>query len=90
MKEKTLRKMLKHLKAYANAGGVTSVMTLMICGISCVTSPDVVFVDTTQDVVRLGKDVEGHVYYQKDGKWVRSNNKVKLPAGWYAGGLPKE
>jgi len=55
-----------------------------------VTSPDVIFVDTTQDVVRLADDVEGHIYYQKDGRWIRSNNKVKLPAGWYAGGLPPE
>ena len=54
------------------------------------TSPDVIFVDTTQDVIRLADDVEGHVYYQKDGRWVRSHNKVKLPAGWYAGGLPPE
>ena len=54
------------------------------------TSPDVIFVDTTQDVVRLGDDVTGHIYYQKDGRWVRSNNKVKIPPGWYAGGLPAE
>ena len=54
------------------------------------TSPDVVFVDTTQDVIRLADDVRGHVYYQKDGRWVRSANKVTLPAGWYAGGLPPE
>tara|TARA_R100000655_G_scaffold44273_1_gene80917 strand:+ start:18908 stop:19081 length:174 start_codon:yes stop_codon:yes gene_type:complete len=56
-----------------------------------VTSPDVIFVDTTQDVVRLGEDVSGHIFYRDgSGKWIRSNNKVKLPAGWYAGGLPAE
>ena len=35
-------------------------------------------------------DVEGKVYIRKDGEWVLSKNKVKLPEGWYAGGLPKE
>lgn len=54
------------------------------------TSPDVVFVDTTQDIIRLGRDVRGHVYYQKSGRWIRSANKVTLPAGWYAGGLPPD
>jgi len=78
--------MLKHLRVCGTVGGGIFVMTLM----SCVTSPDVVFVDTTQDVVRLGRDVRGHVYYQKAGKWVRSANKVHLPAGWYAGGLPPQ
>ena len=78
--------MQKLLKAFASVGAAMFVMTSM----SCVTSPDVIFVDTTQDVIRLADDVEGHVYYQKDGKWIRSNNKVKIPAGWYAGGLPPE
>tara|TARA_R110002020_G_scaffold88704_1_gene217490 strand:- start:412 stop:582 length:171 start_codon:yes stop_codon:yes gene_type:complete len=55
-----------------------------------VTSPDVIFVDTHSDILRLADDVTGHVYYKKDGRWIRSNNKVKLPAGWYAGGLPAE
>ena len=78
--------MQKHMRHCATVGAATYAMTLM----SCVTSPDVIFVDTTQDVIRLADDVEGHVYYQKDGRWVRSHNKVKLPAGWYAGGLPPE
>jgi len=78
--------MLKHLKLYGSVGGVISAMILT----SCVTSPDVIFVDTTQDIIRLGDDVTGHIYYQKDGRWIRSANKVKIPAGWYAGGLPPE
>jgi hypothetical protein len=61
-----------------------------ICASSCVTNPDVVFVDTDGQLVRLGRDVRGHVYYWKDGGWVRSQNKVTLPAGWYAGGLPPD
>jgi hypothetical protein len=41
-------------------------------------------------MVRLGKDVSGHVYVLKDGEWVLSKNKVKLPEGWYAGGIPTD
>jgi uncharacterized protein (DUF1499 family) len=78
--------MPKLLKLCATVGVSIYAMTLT----SCVTSPDVIFVDTTQDVVRLGDDVEGHIYYQKDGRWVRSASRVKIPAGWYAGGLPPE
>ena len=78
--------MQRLLKVCASVGGVIFAMT----SISCVTSPDVIFVDTTQDVIRLGDDVTGHVYYQKDGRWIKSANKVKIPPGWYAGGLPPE
>ncbi len=51
----------------------------------------VVFVDAKEDVVRLGEDVKGHVFFQNEkGEWVRSGNKVRLPAGWYAGRLDKK
>lgn len=53
-------------------------------------STRVVFVDTGADLVRLGPDVSGKVYVLKDGNWVLSKNKVKLPEGWYAGGIPRE
>ena len=53
-------------------------------------STRVVFVDTGADLVRLGPDVEGKVYVLKDGKWILSKNKVKLPEGWYAGGVPRQ
>ena len=53
-------------------------------------STRVVFVDTQANMVRLGKDVSGHVYVLKDGEWVLSKNKVKLPEGWYAGGIPTD
>ena len=49
-----------------------------------------VFVDTQANLVRIGPDVSGKVYIQKDGEWVLSKNKVKLPEGWYAGGIPTE
>ena len=49
-----------------------------------------VFVDTQSDLVRLGPDVTGRVYVNKNGEWVLSKKKVKLPEGWYAGGIPKD
>lgn len=53
-------------------------------------STRVVFVDTQSDLVRLGPDVTGRVYVNKNGEWVLSKKKVKLPEGWYAGGIPKD
>jgi len=49
-----------------------------------------VFVDTQSDLIRIGPDVEGRVYVLKNGEWVLSKNKMKLPEGWYAGGIPRE
>jgi hypothetical protein len=54
-------------------------------------STRVVFVDTQSDLIRIGPDFpRGKVYILKNGEWVLSKNKVKLPEGWYAGGIPKE
>jgi hypothetical protein len=49
-----------------------------------------VFVDTSADLIRIGPNVSGKCYVLKNGEWVLSKNKVKLPEGWYAGGLPRE
>jgi hypothetical protein len=49
-----------------------------------------VFVDTQADLVRIGPNVIGKIYILKNGEWVLSKNKVKLPEGWFAGGIPKE
>jgi len=49
-----------------------------------------VFVKTDSDVVRIGPNVSGKVYFRKGGEWVLSKNKVKLPEGWYAGALGDE
>ena len=65
---------------------VISIAAIFIgCG-----STRVVFVDTQADMVRIGPNVTGKCYILKNGEWVLSKNKVKLPEGWYAGGLPKE
>ena len=53
-------------------------------------STRVVFVDTQSDLVRIGPNVTGRIYTMVNGQWVLSKNKVELPEGWYAGGIPKE
>ena len=64
----------------------TSCFLLLGCG-----STRVVFVDTQSNLVRVGPDFPaGKVYVLKDGEWILSKNKVKLPEGWYAGGLPQD
>ena len=68
---------------------ISAVLTLSVFFLGC-GSTRVVFVDTQSNMVRLGKDVSGHVYVLKDGEWVLSKNKVKLPEGWYAGGIPTD
>ena len=60
-------------------------LTLLGCG-----STKVVFVDTQSQMVRIGPNVTGKVYVLKDGQWVLSKNKMKLPEGWYAGALPAD
>lgn len=64
---------------------LSSLLLFAGCG-----STRVVFVDTQSDLVRIGPGVEGKVYILKNGEWVLSKNKVKLPEGWYAGGIPRE
>ena len=68
---------------------ILAITTLLISAVSC-GSTRVVFIDTHADLVRLGPDVEGRVYVLKNGEWILSKKKVKLPEGWYAGGLPRE
>jgi hypothetical protein len=51
----------------------------------------VVFVHPTDhDLVRLGPDVRGRVYYWNGSQWELSSNSVRLPEGWYAGYVPPE
>ena len=67
-----------------------TILSLAFLFIGC-GSTRVVFVDTQADLVRIGPDFPaGKVYILKNGEWVLSKNKVKLPEGWYAGGIPKE
>jgi len=71
---------MKYLLIYASVCGL-----ILTSGCK---SARVVFVDgalDSHDVVRLGDDVAGHVYFPTpEGGWERSRNKVTLPEGWYA------
>ena len=62
---------------------------LLTSAIGC-GSTRVVFVDTQADLIRIGPDVTGKCYILKNGEWILSKNKLKLPEGWYAGGIPRE
>ena len=64
---------------------ISSLLIFAGCG-----STRVVFVDTDANLVRLGPDVSGRVYVLKDCEWILSKNKVRLPEGWYAGGIPTQ
>ena len=59
------------------------------CGILS-TNSKVVFVPESDGMIRIGKDVTGHVYTLQAGEWIRSPNKVQIPEGWYAGSLDTE
>ena len=60
-------------------------LSVLGCG-----STRVVFVDTQADLIRIGPNVTGKCYVLKNGEWVLSKNKLKLPEGWYAGGIPRD
>lgn len=64
-------------------------LSLLVFTVGC-GSTKVVFVDTEANLVRIGPGVVGKVYVLKDGEWVLSKNKVKIPEGWYAGGIPRD
>jgi hypothetical protein len=65
------------------------VLSLLVFTVGC-GSTKVVFVDTQANLVRIGPNVIGKVYVLKDGQWILSKNKVKIPEGWYAGGIPRD
>lgn len=48
-------------------------------------STRVVFVSEDHPI-RIGPDVKGRVYYldAQTGEWTLSNNRVRIPEGWFA------
>ena len=80
---------LRSLITLGSVGMISLMMTGCLSSLSLGGSR-VVFVDSDSELVRLGPDVEGHIYYFDEGEWVKSKNKVKLPEGWYAGGMPNK
>ena len=75
----------------------TLTLFLLICATALVsgcgilsTNSKVVFVPESNGMIRIGKDVEGHVYTFQEGEWIRTPNIVRMPEGWYAGSLDTE
>ena len=58
----------------------------MLLSSGCLTkSKRVVFIATTDTLVRIGPAVRGRVYYWTGEGWELSQNKVDIPEGWVAG-----
>ncbi len=67
-------------------------LSLLVLGLlgtnGCLTNGKrVVFIPTSDALVRLGPDVTGRVYYWDGKEWELSRNRVTLPEGWLAGPL---
>ena len=84
-----MKNLKKNLKKKLTRPATLLIVSLAFLLAGC-GSTRVVFVDTGADMVRIGPNVTGKCYILKNGEWVLSKNKVKLPEGWYAGGIPKE
>ena len=59
--------------------------------IGCVTTSEtkrVVFIKESEQLLRLGDDVEGHIFFWNGSEWEKSSKKVKLPEGWLTGPDP--
>ena len=46
--------------------------------------------EESADLVRLGSDVKGDVYFWNGSEWERSSSSVHLPEGWYAGSIESQ
>ncbi|MCX7747532.1 MAG: hypothetical protein N2645_11700 [Clostridia bacterium] len=80
--KKGLRATIIPWKTLLNLCRLMLLLFVTVCVSSCKTR---VVVVNSDDIVRLGEDVKGHVYFWNGTNWVKSSNKVKLPEGWYAG-----
>ena len=79
-------KLLNPLKQRLLQLSLASCVTLGSGG--CLTSgKKVVFIPTSDTLVRLGPKVTGRVYYWTGKEWELSKNRVTLPEGWLAGPL---
>jgi hypothetical protein len=63
---------------------ISSLLGVIVALNGCATKT--IVIDSQSDIVRLGNDVRGHVYYYKDGQWQKSG-RVTLPEGWFAGSM---
>ncbi len=66
--------------------GILSVVPLFAKG--CVRSRTV-FVPETEPVM-LAEDIKARIYYEKDGKLLKSENRVRLSAGLWIVSMPEK
>jgi hypothetical protein len=57
------------------------ILCVSLCMTGCGTTQAIII--GPDDIVRTGPDVEGHVYTWDGEKWIKSDNKVKIPEGMY-------
>lgn len=67
-----------------------SLLVIPMLGLNGCGGSKVVFVETSDGLVRLGSDVRGHIYVWNGSNWELSANKVNLPEGWFAGSVDVE
>jgi len=60
-------------------------LSLILCATLCMTGCGTTqaIIIGSDDIVRTGADVEGHVYTWDGTNWIKSDNKVRLPEGMY-------
>tara|TARA_R100000687_G_C6386849_1_gene135380 strand:+ start:220 stop:453 length:234 start_codon:yes stop_codon:yes gene_type:complete len=57
------------------------ILCVSLCMTGCGTTQAIII--GSDDIVRTGSDVEGHVYTWDGEKWIKSDNKVRIPEGMY-------
>jgi len=80
---------MKTLKSPSLVGMLKLLMILGISFLSGCVSTRVVFINPSDDVIRIGPNVKGKVYYynKEEQAWQLSTNKSLIPEGWYAGNI---
>lgn len=68
------------------------IQLLVVSGIACASGCGTTVVFVPQGTpVQLAEPVRAHVFVvQKDGTRVKSENRVEIPAGWWAADVPED
>ncbi len=80
---------MKTLKSLNLARTLKLLTMLGISFLSGCVNTRVVFINPSDDVIRIGPNVKGRVYFynEEEQAWQLSNNKSLIPEGWYAGNI---
>lgn len=58
---------------------------MAVSGTSCSASRVVLVHPAEHQLIRIGPNVRGRVYFYNGNDWELSGNTVDIPEGWYAG-----